>query len=249
MKKIILIIIMFAMLASGIAWAQDRYYNRNNVYENFAYADYEFRHSNAAYHIERCRGNIYYFHHYRANVYFVLVGPHVFVVPGLTFRDYIHLPNFHWVSRPDFIALSAVHFPYYDSYVRFNYYFSYYDHNPWSLRNHILVTRNYRKYYHNRHGNKRYHHDLSRVRAQQAQAMERARHLRHNPQRQNVTIHKNSSNYRNVYQKRYKPVNMTGYRTSQSFKHRVKSPTISRSRSGYSRHGATVKRVSGRKKR
>lgn len=250
MKKIILIIIMFAMLAGGIAQAQDRYYNRNNVYENFAYADYEFRHSNAAYHMERYRGNIYYFHHYRANVYFVLVGPHVFVVPGFTFRDYIHLPNFHWVSNSDFIALSAVHFPYYDSHVRFNYYNSYYDHNRWSQRNHILVTRNYRKYYQNRHSSKRYSRHMSRVRTHQARAMERARHLRHSPQRQKVNIHKSRSNYRNVYQKRYKPVNRTSYRTARDFKHRAKSSKVSRSRSGYSRHGATVKkRVSGRKKR
>ena len=173
---------MLAVAAGGFLQAQEGagYYNRNNEYDNYAYADYEFRHSNAEFHMNRYRGDIYYFHHYRANVYFVLVGPNVFVVPALTFRGYMHRPNYHWASRADFIALSAVYFPYYDSYVRFGYYFDYYDHNPWCVSNHLLVTRNYRTYYTNRNRSRQYYRHLNRISAHQSRAMDRARHFRNN---------------------------------------------------------------------
>jgi len=188
MKKITLLIIVLAVAAGGFLQAQEGagYYNRNNEYDNYAYADYEFRHSNAAYHIDRYGGDIYYFHHYRANVYFVLVGPNVFVVPGLTFRNYLHRPNIHWLSRADFIAISAVNFPYYDSYVRFGYYSDYYDHNPWSLGNHLLVTRNYRTYYRDRSRSKRYYRHLNSISAHQSRAMERVRNFRNNRQTRNT---------------------------------------------------------------
>lgn len=196
MKKITLIILMLAVASSVVLWAQDGYgyYNRNNEYDNFAYSDYEFRHSNAAFHIDRYRGDIYYFHHYRANVYFVLAGPNVFVVPALTFRTYMNRPNFHWSSRNDFIALSAVNFPYYDSYVRFGYYFSYYDNNPWSIGNHVHVTRNYRNYYTGRHKNSRYYRNMSQVNSRRTGETARVSHYRQNrPQQQE----RNSRNYRN----------------------------------------------------
>lgn len=180
MKKMILMILALAVAAGGFlhAYESEGYYNRHNEYDNYAYADYEFQHSNAAFHIDRYHDDIYYFHHYRANVYFVLVGPRVFVVPALTFRRYMHRHNFSWASRADFIALSAVHFPYYDSYVRFGYYFDYYDHNPWCVRNHLHVTRNYRKYYRDRSRSKRYYRHLTRISPHQSRAMERARHFR-----------------------------------------------------------------------
>ncbi len=177
MKKLLMILMAVALL-SGLVFAQDNYYNRNNRYDNYSYADYEFRHSNAAFHMDRFHGDVYYFHHYRANVYFVLVGPHTFVVPGYTFRAYMDRPNFHWVPRESFISLSAVSLPYYDSHVRFNYYSSYYDSNPWSIMNHYRVTRNYRKHYNCRHRSKRYYRNQRRVMSHRHRHMGEARRLR-----------------------------------------------------------------------
>lgn len=218
MKKITLIILMLAVTSSVVLWAQDGYgyYNRNNEYDNFAYADYEFRHSNAAFHIDRYRGNIYYFHHYRANVYFVLVGPNVFVVPALTFRHYMNRPNFHWSSRNDFIALSAVNFPYYDSYVRFGYYFSYYDNNPWSIGNHVHVTRNYRNYYTGRHKNSRYYRNMSQVNARRTGEMKRVSHHSQNRYRQPERANRSYTTNRNSRVQEYRVKSRNQYRNYES---------------------------------
>ncbi len=62
---------MTLVIGSGFAFGGNGYYNRHNVYENYAYADFEFRLSNAAYHLDRYYGSVYYYHHPRANVYFV----------------------------------------------------------------------------------------------------------------------------------------------------------------------------------
>lgn len=176
MKKMILTVLAVTVLFTGLSFGD--YYNRHNPYKNFAYADYEFQHSNAAFHINRYKGDIYYFHHYRANVYFVLVGPNTFVVPALTFRAYEHRPNFVWVGNNDFVALSAANLSYYDSHVRFNYYFRYYDQNPYNVRNHVRVTRNYRKFYKNRRTSKRYNRSRTSVIASRDKSMKRARVLR-----------------------------------------------------------------------
>lgn len=265
MKKITLLILVLAVTAGGFLQAQEGagYYNRNNEYDNFAYADYEFRHSNSAYHIDRYRGDIYYFHHYRANVYFVLVGPNVFVVPGLTFRNYLHRPNFHWMPRADFIAMSAVNFPYYDSYVRFGYYFDYYDHNPWCVRNHLLVTRNYRTYYRDRHRSKRYYRHLNSISAHQSRAMERARNFRSNRHsyRQNERTYRGSQRntshrYSSEQIRRNGGNNYRNYKASERFKRSTgRSSTSYRSSgrrgndSGTSRRNYKSSRVTVKKRR
>jgi hypothetical protein len=165
-----------------------------------------------------------------------MVGPHVFVVPGYTFRSYMHRPNFYWVSRPDFVALSSANFGYYDSYVRFGFYFNFYDNNPWGVRNHILVTRNYRKHYRNRYHSRRYYRHHKRVMAGHRHAMERVRNVRHKRNTYRSHGHHRNVSYRNSNShRRYRPVKRSSYTAARTVKHRAHSGTYGSSDSGRTR--------------
>jgi len=161
MKKILLFAMAALILGSGFIYGD--YYNRHNVYDNYAYADFEFRLENAAYHMDRYQGRIYYFHHPRANVYFVLVGQSTFVVPAYTFRSYMHRDNFEWLSRSAFIALSMGGLDYYDSFLRFGFYFDFFDNYRWDQRHHRHLRSNFRNYYNGRRSHRHYSRNRTRI--------------------------------------------------------------------------------------
>ncbi len=224
MKKIIMILAV-AILLSGVMFADEDYYNRNNPYDNYSYTDYEFRLSNAAFHLDRYKGDVYYYHHYRANVYFALVGPNVFVIPAYTFRAYMERPNFHWAGQNEFVALSAIKMPFHDSFARFNYYFSYYDDNRFSPRNHIRVTRNFRKYYKKRFSSKRYKKQKSAAQLLCATSEQKARVLRAKVAAHpapSATAGKGSVKLAPV-RVGHQPVNMAAYRAAKSISLRAKT--------------------------
>lgn len=165
MKKKITIMLTTVLaslfLFSGLTFGE--YYNRDYGYDDYAYDDYEYRFDNAQFHLDRYRGPVYYFHHPRADVYFVLVGDITFVVPAYTFRAYLHRHNFVWVPRTRFISLSCCGLDYYDSHLRFNFYFDFYNRSKWNRNHHRQLRRDFRSYYNGRKQQKWYHKNRQRV--------------------------------------------------------------------------------------
>lgn len=184
MKKVLLLVLAITVMFAGFGFAQDKekkedYYNKNNPYDNYALADIQFKGSNAAKRLEMYKGKVYYYHHYRANVYFVLAAQDVFVVPAYLFRDYMKRPNYYWAAKNDFVALSSASFGnFYDSWVRFNYYNTYFDHNSWTPRSVQVVSRNYGKYFNKRGTSKRYYKGTGKVSAIEGKYMSRASQVR-----------------------------------------------------------------------
>lgn len=148
-------------LFSGLTFGE--YYNRDYGYDDYSYDDYEYRFDNAVYQLDRYHGPVYYFHHPRADVYFVLVGNVTFVVPAYTFRPYLHRHNFVLVPRTRFISISCCGLDYYDSYLRFNFYFDFYNRSKWYNGHHHRLRRDFRSYYKGRKHQKWYHKNRQRV--------------------------------------------------------------------------------------
>jgi hypothetical protein len=152
MKKKITIMLTTVLaslfLFSGLTFGE--YYTRDYGYDDYAYDDYEYRFDDAEYQLGRYAGPVYYFHHTGADVYFVLVGDITFVVPAFTFRAYLHRHNFVLVPRTRFISLSCCGLDYYDSYLRFNFYFNFYNRSKWYRGHHYQLRRDFRSYYNSR---------------------------------------------------------------------------------------------------
>lgn len=175
MKKTILITLttllvsIFLFPAFGFSSGSDRYgYDEYEDYEpydrsDYSYSDYEFRFSDAVHDFDRCRGPVYYFRHPRGSVYFVLVGQNTYVVPVHIFRRYTNRAHFVWVPRARFISLSSIGLDYYDNYLRFNYYFDYYNRSRWNRKHIRGLRQNFKKYYRGRHHTKWYQKNRPRV--------------------------------------------------------------------------------------
>ena len=148
-------------LFSGLTFGE--YYNSDYGYDDYTYDDYEYRFDNAADHLDRYHGPVYYFRHDRADVYFVLVGDMTFVVPAYTFRAYLHRHNFVWVPRTRFISLSCCGLDYYDNHLRFTFYFDFYNRHRWNRKYHRQLRRDFRSYYHGRKHQKWYHSNRRRI--------------------------------------------------------------------------------------
>jgi hypothetical protein len=165
MKKKITIMLTTVLaslfLFSGLAFGE--YNNRDYGYDDYAYDDYEYRFDDAVYHLDSYQGPVYYFRHDRADVYFVLVGDMIFVVPAYTLSPYLHRHNFVWVPRTRFISLSCGSLDYYDSYLRFNFYFDFYTRSKWSSGHHHQLRRDFRSYYNSRKQHAWYQQNRPRI--------------------------------------------------------------------------------------
>ncbi len=214
MKKIMFFVLVLSFLMTGAAYGQYHDNYRSHSYSDYSYNDCEYRYIDDYDHLASYGRRVFYFAHPNADVYFALMGARIFVIPGHRFRMHLHRPNFRWVSRADFIALSCMDFGYYDSYVRFNYYYDYYHRHGCSWNNHYDISRRYRRYYRNRNNHHRdYYRHKNQVMKRRAKAIKRARHLRkdygHTPA--------------NVYNKRYRN-NRDSYRgPSQQYKKQRKA--------------------------
>jgi hypothetical protein len=165
MKKKITIMLTTVLaslfLFSGLTFGE--YYNRDYGYDDYAYEDYEYRFDDAEYQLDRYQGPVYYFHHPSADVYFVLVGDITFVVPAYTFRAYLHRHNFVLVPRTRFISLNCCGLDYYDSYLRFNFYFDFYNRSKWTQGHHYQFRRDFRSYYNSRKQHTWYQKERQRI--------------------------------------------------------------------------------------
>jgi hypothetical protein len=178
-KKIITMlttVLACLFLSAGLTFGQYDDGNNGYEYDNSVYSDYEYQLDNAAHHLDRHRSPVYYFHHPRAGLYFVLVGDTTFVVPAYIFRPYLHRHNFVWVPRTRFITLSCCGLDYYDSYLRFNFYFDFYNRSRWNRRYHRKLRQDFRRYYTNRRHNKWYHTNRPRIMRQRVDAHKRYKH-------------------------------------------------------------------------
>jgi hypothetical protein len=151
MKKTNLIILTTILgtlfLFTGVSFGQYGYGDDRALYDNDEYSDYEYRLDNADYQLDRCQGPVYYFYHQRAGVYFVLVNDMTFVVPEYTFRSYLPRRNFLGVPQSRFITLSCCGLDYYNSSLRFNFYYGFYNRHRWDQKYHYQMRRDFRKYY------------------------------------------------------------------------------------------------------
>jgi len=205
MKKKITIMLTTVLaslfLFSGLTFGE--YYNGDYGYDDYAYEDYEYRFDDAGYQLDRCQGPVYYFHHPRADVYFVLAGDMTFVVPAFTFRAYLHRHNFVLVPRTRFISLSCCGLDYYDSYLRFNFYFDFYNRSTWYQGHHHQLRRDFRSYYNSRKQHTWYHKDRQRI-------MQQSRRYSHNyghsypvQERQRIDGYKKYNNYNHSGSRNY----------------------------------------------
>ena len=180
MKKTILIILTTVLgtlfLFTGVSFGQYGYEDDADVYDNYEYSDYEYRLDNPADQLDRYRGPVYYFHHQRANVYFVLVGDMTFVVPGYTFRSYLARRNFVLVPQTRFITLSCGGLDHYDSSLRFNFYVDFYNRHRWGQGYHTQLRRDFSKYYTGRHYNHGYQKDKRYITEQRVQTRYQTQH-------------------------------------------------------------------------
>ncbi len=161
MKIMLTTVLASLFLFSGLTFGE--YYNRDYGYDDYAYDDYEYRYDDAEYQLDQYQGPVYYFYHPRADVYFVLVGDITFMVPAYTFRAYLHRHNFVWVPRTRFISLSCGGLDYYDNYLRFNFYFDFYNRSKWNRGHHHQLRRDFRSYYNNRKQHAWYQKNRQRI--------------------------------------------------------------------------------------
>ncbi|UCH98565.1 MAG: hypothetical protein JSV88_17420 [Candidatus Aminicenantes bacterium] len=215
MKKKITImlatVLVSLFLFSGLTFGE--YYNRDYGYDHYDYADYEYRLDNAVTRLDRYRGPVYYFHHPRADVYFVLVGDFTFVVPAHTFRPYLHRHNFVWVPRTRFISLSCCGLDYYDSHLRFNFYFDFYNRRHWNRKYHHQLRRDFRSYYNGRKHQKWYHKDRQKIMQQRRVNSHKHGHSYPVKERQRVNGYKKYKHYKPHGNRNY------NYSNSSSKKH------------------------------
>jgi len=160
MKIMLTTVLASLFLFSGLAFGE--YYSRDYGYDD-DYADYEYRFDDAAYQLDTYQGPVYFFRHDRADVYFVLVGDIIYVVPAYTLSPYLHRHNFVWVPRTRFISLSCGGLDYYDSYLRFNFYFDFYNRSKWSRGHHHQLRRDFRSYYNSRKQHAWYQKNRQRI--------------------------------------------------------------------------------------
>ncbi len=162
----ILVFMMFVMVSMGFG----QEYNENDYYDNGEYAEYDdenlsydYGYDNARDYLERYNGPVYYWGHPQRDVYFVLIGSRVFVIPMVELSSIWNRLHWSLVSMDRFIHLSCFGLPYYDNYMRFNYYFNHYRHYGYgSYYNRYLRTR-YRRYFRDRRHNRDYYRYRSRV--------------------------------------------------------------------------------------
>ncbi len=229
------------MLSLFVGVGYSQYYDNNNYDNNYGYyeddysadrdyddytynADYENNYLNYHYgydaalpYIRAHRGRIYFFHHPYRDVYFVIIGRRVFVIPEYRLHRMIHQTGWMAVPMERFIALSCFGLHYYDNYIRFNYYFDHYRKYRYNDYYNTRVRSNYRTYFRGRRSNSHYFNNWDRVMKKRLQL--------------------NSSKIKN-YNRRYdNPYNRT--RTQ-----RISKVNRTTTRSGYTPH--TVNRQTSR---
>jgi hypothetical protein len=205
MKKKITIMLTTVLaslfLFSGLTFGE--YYTRDYGYDDYAYEDYEYRFDNTEYQLDRYAGPVYYFHHPGADVYFVLVGDITFVVPAYTFRAYLHRHNFVLVPRTRFISLSCRGLDYYDSYLRFNFYFDFYNRYKWNQGLHHQLRRDFRSYYNSRKQHTWYQKDRQRIMQQSGVKSRNYGHSYPVQERQRIDGYKKYNHYNNSRNRNY----------------------------------------------
>lgn len=160
------IMMLMLILVTGTAFSQDYYGDEYaEPYANFddAYLTYDYGYESARPWLSRHNGPVYYWTHPYRDVYFVLVGPRVFVIPVYELSRIRHRLHWSLVSMNRFIHLSCFGIPYYDSYVRFNYYYNHYRRYSYNRYHNRYLRDRYRRYFHNRRSNRDYYRHRSRV--------------------------------------------------------------------------------------
>lgn len=182
-------------------------------YNRFSYDGVEFIPYHSGVNLLSFPGRRYYYYDQPAGLYFVFAGGRVYVIPYQVFYQYNYHRHFYRVPRYRFIYLSAGRFGYYDSFVRFNFYCSYYHRHPWSMRNHVYVTLNYRNFYRDRHRHHdRYYRFQKHAMRMHAESKRRTRdHFRLNSHRYNNNNRYNNHsnhNYTTPYNRRNNQQNL-----------------------------------------
>jgi hypothetical protein len=166
MKKVILTFVFLVLGFSSLSLAEDDYdfnYSMNYFRDYYDYTDYEFRHIDDETFFDQNPGKVYYYHHSIPGLYFVIAGSRTYIAPRSLFQRYLTSPGFFPISQSDFIRRSRGALGHYDSYIRFNYYYNFYLHYPWNLRNHYRACWNYRYYYGDRYHNNGYFQNYARI--------------------------------------------------------------------------------------
>jgi len=163
MKHLSAAMLVLLMLAAP-GFAQ---YDYGREYDNDGYSDvgdyddsylaWDYGYDNARYYLDRYDGPVYYWAHPYRDVYFVLVGPRVFVIPVYEISRFWHRLRWSLVSMSRFVHLSCFGLPYYDNYVRFNYYFNHYRRYRFNRYYNSYLRNRYRSYFHNRRHNRNYY--------------------------------------------------------------------------------------------
>ncbi len=168
MKKIIFFVFVLSILASvGFGQYYDNNNERNDYYYDTDYEEdnltYEYGYEEALPYLQNYNGRVYYWVHPHENLYFVIIGRKVFIIPGYHINRIRNSMRWFLVTMDRFIALTCFGLPYYDNYVRFHYYNDYYNRHRYNSYNNHMIRDNYRMYYKNRRGNKHYYRYQDRV--------------------------------------------------------------------------------------
>lgn len=171
MKKLILLMLSFLLLGSIMLKAQyydgyDEDYNNDQYYgdeyeNNDQYYDYGYE--NAEPYLSNYQGSLYYWVHPYENLYFVIAGGRIFIIPYYQIRRIRGIYSWHLLSINDFIYHSCFGMHYYDSYRRFYYYNNYFYRHHYSYYNCRWLRRNYRSYYRNRRRSRNYYRHYNSV--------------------------------------------------------------------------------------
>jgi hypothetical protein len=169
MKKIT-ILILTVLVVTGLCFSQEYYdddYYYDDYYDNPEFGDeyltYDYGYDAALPYLDGYYDPVYYWVHPNANLYFVLIGRRIFLIPYYQLRSIWHRLSWHLVDMYRFIDLSCGYLNYYDNWVRFNYYHDYYYRNRYNRYNNRWVRQHYRSHFRNRRYNRKYYRNRQRV--------------------------------------------------------------------------------------
>ncbi len=245
MKKIaILMFMLFVLISTGNGQYyddeygyNDRYYqdtDYGNYYDDVDYDDnyltYNYGYDNAMPYIRGFSGPVYYWTHPHRDIYFVLIGRRIFIMPGYSIRPILYRLGWLSVAMNRFIGLSCGGLHYYDNYVRFNYYNNHYRRYRYSSYYNNWGRRHYRDHYRNRRRNKSYFRDWKRVigkrRVIKKRSLSPRNYDRHNKRNRNTTYGKKRSITSVRSTTRYNRNNTTNHNIYNKYRGTTSKPTV-----------------------
>jgi hypothetical protein len=214
------------------------YYDEQDYDEN--YLAYNYGYESAIPYLNQYSGQLYCWIHPFKNLYFIAIGRRIFIIPSFEISRIRRYHRWNMLDRDNFISLTCFGLPYYDNYIRFNYYTDYYRRHRYNRYNNIRIRINYHNHYRNRRRNSSYYRNYRTV------IRSRKIYKNNNPYRTNRSIrYKNNSNtaYKKSsehYQSKSRVKRSRSYSSYSPVKSRVKrSKSISYRTSSGIRHPAT----------